>query len=178
MRLLYLSTDPGVPVLGHKGASVPVRAVVSGLVAAGVEVVVASPRVAFEGELLGANATLMQISPVLPKTFADAPSLIDAVDNQAEEVLALAAELEVDAIYERLALFSAAGVRAADALAIPHVLEVNAPLTNEAARFRSLPHPDVALSLERESLNRTPRVLAVSHQLPPLLSASLNPSPV
>ena len=179
MRLLYLSTDPGVPVLGHKGASVHVRAVVSGLVAAGLEVVVASPRVAFEGELLGADATLTRISPVLPKTFADAPSLIGAVDSQTEEVLTLASELAADAIYERLALFSAAGVRAAETLAIPHVLEVNAPLTNEAARFRSLPHPDVALALEREALERTHRVLAVSQQLALLLiTAGVSPAKI
>jgi glycosyltransferase involved in cell wall biosynthesis len=169
MRLLFLSTDPGIPVLGHKGASVHVRAVVSGLVAAGAEVVVASPRIGFEGELLGAKATLVEISPVLPKTFADVESLLDAADRQAEEVLSIAAELEVDAVYERLALYSAAGVRTAGALAIPHALEVNAPLTTEAARFRSLPPACVAVALERETLEHTDRVLAVSQQLAALL---------
>lgn len=172
MRLLYLSTDPGIPVLGHKGASVHVRAVVSGLVAAGVDVVVASPRIDFEGELLDAAATLVEVRPILPKSFSDVQSLSEAVDRQAEEVLALASELEVDSIYERLGLYSAAGVRAADTLGVPHVLEVNAILTAEAARFRTLPSPEVAVALERESLDRTDRILAVSPQLASLLVAA------
>ncbi len=172
MRLLYLSTDPGVPVLGHKGASVHVRAIVAAVAAAGADVLVASPRVAFEGEPLEAPATLVEIVPVLPKAFADERSLRDAVERQADDVLALAADLAVDAVYERFALFSVAGVRAASALGIPHVLEVNAPLRDEAARFRSLPHPETAAALEREVLERTDRVLAVSATLAQLLVAA------
>jgi glycosyltransferase involved in cell wall biosynthesis len=172
MRLLYLSADPGVPVLGHKGASVHVRALVAAFAATGVDVVVASPRVAFEGERLEARARLVEIGAVLPKTFADARSLRDAVDRQADDLLALASDLAVDAVYERLALFSAAGVRAAAALGIPHVLEVNAPLRAEAARFRSLPHPEAAAALECEVLERTDRVFAVSTTLADLLVAA------
>ena len=44
MRLLYLSADPGVPVLGHKGASVHVRALVCALAAKGVSVVLGLSR--------------------------------------------------------------------------------------------------------------------------------------
>ncbi len=172
MRLLYLSTDPGVPVLGHKGASVHVRAMVGALAAAGVEVVVASPRIAFEGERLHPAATLVEIAPVLPKSLARERSLRSAIERQACEIAALAAALGVDAVYERLALFSNGGVRTAEALGVPHALEVNAPLSAEAARFRSLPHPDIAVELEREVLGRTGRVLAVSHTLASLLADS------
>lgn len=169
MRLLYLSTDPGVPVLGHKGASVHVRAMTSAFVDAGVEVTVASPRVAFEGERLGARAALRELSPVLPKRYAEARALRAAIERQAEEIAELAAAIGADAVYERLALFSNGGVRAAAALGLPHLLEVNAPLTSEAARFRTLPHPEVAANVELEVLLRTDRVLAVSHTLARLL---------
>src|SRR5262249_16679236 len=148
MRLLYLSADPGVPVLGHKGASVHVRAMVRAFAVAGAEVVVASPRVAFEGEPLEARATLAEIEPVQPKSIRDEAGLRTAVERQTEAILALAAESSVDAIYERLSLFSVGGVEAALSLGIPHVLEVNAPLRIEAARFRSLPHPQLAMQLE------------------------------
>ena len=169
MRLLYLSTDPGVPVLGHKGASVHVRAMTAALVEAGVEMTVASPRVAFEGERLGARAALRELSPVLPKQYAETRALRAAIERQTEEIAELAVEIGADAVYERLALFSNGGVRAAEALGLPHLLEVNAPLTSEAARFRALPHPEVAAELELDALSRTDRVLAVSHTLARLL---------
>jgi len=40
MRLLYVSADPGVPILGHKGASVHVRELVSAFAAGGAVVTV------------------------------------------------------------------------------------------------------------------------------------------
>ena len=172
MKLLYLSTDPGVPVLGHKGASVHVRAIVAALATAGAEVVVASPRVTVEGELLEAAASLVEIVPVLPKALVDGRALRHAVERQAEDVLALARDLGIDAVYERYALFSVAGVRAASALGVPHLLEVNAPLRDEAARFRSLPHPAAAAAFEREVFERTDRVVAVSKTLARLLVAA------
>lgn len=165
MRVLYLSTDPGVPVLGHKGASVHVRALVAALAASCQKVVVASPRVAFEGEHLDAEATLVELDPVLPRSIADEHRLRETVDRQADAILEVAAAHAVDAIYERFSLFSAGGVRAAHALGIPHVLEVNAPLRAEAARYRSLPHPDVAAELEHEVISETGRVFAVSEAL-------------
>jgi glycosyltransferase involved in cell wall biosynthesis len=161
MRLLYLSTDPGVPVLGHKGASVHLRQLAGALAEAGVDVHIASPRVAPEGDVVAAAVSLHRILPVLPKDHVEA-TLEPAVAAQTEAVLALALRLEVDAIYERFALFSAAGVRAAATLGLPHALEVNAPLREEARRYRTLPHPELARVLEAETMACTDRVLAVS----------------
>jgi glycosyltransferase involved in cell wall biosynthesis len=165
MRLLFLSADPGVPVLGHKGASVHVRELATALANAGTEVHIASPRVEPEGDRLDAPVTLHPVAPVLPKAHADSSALAAAVDRQAEQVLRLARALAVEAVYERFSLFSAAGARAAAALKIRHVVEVNAPLRNEAARFRTLPHPRDAALLEREALGAAERVLAVSEPL-------------
>jgi glycosyltransferase involved in cell wall biosynthesis len=172
VRLLYLSADPGVPVLGHKGASVHLRELAAALAEAGAEVEIASPRVEPEGDVLGAPARLWPIAPVLPKALADRHVLLDAVDAQAHELTRLAVELEVEAIYERFSLFSAAGARAADALGLPHALEVNAPLREEAARFRTLPHPDEAAAIEREVFAATGRLLAVSAGLAEILAGA------
>jgi glycosyltransferase involved in cell wall biosynthesis len=133
------------------------------------EVVVASPRVAFEGERLDADATLVEIDPVLPKSTPDEHRLRESVDRQADAIVELATAYAVDAIYERFGLFSTGGVRAARELRIPHVLEVNAPLRAESARFRELPHPDLAAELEREVVDGTGRVLAVSNALREML---------
>jgi glycosyltransferase involved in cell wall biosynthesis len=165
MRLLYLSADPGVPVLGHKGASVHVRELVAALVARGVSVVLASPSLAPSGESLPPDVELVWIEPVLPKTHDSAASLLAAVARQAAEIETLARSHGVNAVYERFSLFSDGGVRTARALSIPHVLEVNAPLRAEAARFRSLPHADVAATTEARVLAMSGRLLAVSREL-------------
>lgn len=165
MRILYLNADPGVPVLGHKGASVHVRELTRALIRAGAEVVVAAPRVAPEGDVLEADAELTAIAPVLPKSLKESADVRAAMSAQAAEVLVLARKHAVDGIYERLSLFSDAGVRAAAHLGIPHVLEVNAPLREEAARFRTLPHQELAAEVEREVLSATARVLVVSPAL-------------
>jgi glycosyltransferase involved in cell wall biosynthesis len=169
MRLLYLSADPGVPVLGHKGASVHVRALVSALAAQGAEVVLASPRIAPEGERLDAPVELVPITPVLPKKHDGAASLLTAVECQASEILELARRYAVEAVYERYSLFSVGGVRAAAKLALPRVLEVNSPLREEALRFRELPHPEVAATLEREVFAGSRLIFAVSETLAGLL---------
>lgn len=172
MRLLYLSADPGVPILGHKGASVHVRALLEAFSDEGMEVVVVSPRVAFEGERLEAPATLVAIDPVLPKAHSGEASLREAVQRQAGQIVELASDLAVDAVYERFSLFSYGGVAAASGLGVPHALEVNAPLRAEAARFRTLPHPALAEAIEREVFSRSDRIFAVSSTLAKLLLAA------
>ena len=169
MRLLFVSADPGVPVLGHKGASVHIRALVNAFAAEGVEVVVASPRIAFEGERLPSTATLVSIDQVLPKAHTGEASLRAAVKRQAGQIVELASHLAVDAVYERFSLFSYGGVEAASGLGVPHALEVNAPLRAEAVRFRTLPHPALAETIERDVFARTDRVFAVSATLAQLL---------
>ena len=68
-------------------------------------------------------------------------------------------------IYERFSLFSDAGVVCAQGAGLPHVLEVNAPLRQEAAKYRTLPHPDLAATIEHDVLTGTGQVLAVSAEL-------------
>jgi glycosyltransferase involved in cell wall biosynthesis len=164
MKLLYLSADPGVPVLGHKGASVHVRQLVEALAATGIEVAIASPRVLFEGERLDADVEFVEIDPVLPDHQTVA-ALRAAVRAQAVHVTKLAARLGVDAVYERFSLFSDAGKRAAAALEIPFVLEVNAPLRYEARLFRTLPHADEAAAIESAVFAATDPIFAVSVEL-------------
>jgi glycosyltransferase involved in cell wall biosynthesis len=175
MRVLYLSADPGVPILGHKGASVHVRELIRALVELGAEVHVASPRIASEGDVLEAPATLHEIPGVLPKACTPG-ELTAAVDAQARSLSELAERHAVEAVYERFSLFSAAGVRAARGLDLPHCLEVNAPLREEAARFRTLPHPQAAAAIEQEVLDGTGRVLAVSAALADALCEAGTPA--
>src|SRR5262249_17294584 len=47
-------------------------------------------------------------------------------------------------------------------LRLPHVLEVNAPLCDEARRFRTLPHPHVAVAAEKLVRAETDHIFANS----------------
>jgi glycosyltransferase involved in cell wall biosynthesis len=162
-RLLYLSCDPGVPVLGHKGASVHVREIATALSDLGADVAIASPRTEPAGDVIDASVGLIPI-PSIPSKASEA-DLREAISTQLEAVLDVARSFAADAIYERHSLFGRAGVDAGLRLGIPHVLEVNAPLRTEASRFRTLPHPGVASDIERIVFRGTDRIMAVSQAL-------------
>ena len=179
MRLLYLSSDPGVPVLGHKGASVHLREMVVAFAAAGASVLVASPRVRPEGDELEAAVELFEIAPVRARECASIPALRRAMAAQAEQVERIARLSGVDAVYERLSLFGTSGIQAARRLGLRHVLEVNAPLCDEARRFRTLPHPEEAITAERQVCAETDHIFANSEAMAAyLIEAGVPPAKV
>jgi glycosyltransferase involved in cell wall biosynthesis len=169
MRLLYVSADPGIPVLGHKGASVHLRELVTALTAEGARVAVASPRVASEGDRLDAPVDLIELEPVVAKEHSSAASVRAAMERQAQQVMRIAVHVGVDAVYERYSLYSLAAAQAAQALRLPYVLEVNAPLRDEARRFRSLAYPDMAAEIEARVYLAADRIFVVSRPLAKLL---------
>jgi glycosyltransferase involved in cell wall biosynthesis len=169
MRLLYVSADPGIPILGHKGASVHVRELVTALTAEGADVALASPRIAPEGDRLDAPVQLVELEPLVARQHPSASSLRAAMERQAGQLIRLAEQLRVDAIYERYSLHSCAAARVAEEFNLPYVLEVNAPLRDEARRFRSLPYPDVAAEVEERVYVMADRIFAVSAPLATLL---------
>ena len=170
MRVLYVCADHGIPVLGHKGASIHVRELVTALAAEGAEIVLASPRVRPEGDRLDAPVELVQLEPVVARKHASAASLRAAMERQAEQLRRVADQRAVDAIYERYALHTRAGAQVAEEFEVPHVLEVNAPLRDESRRFRSLAHPEVAAEVEAGVYTSTDHIFAVSGPLARLLA--------
>jgi glycosyltransferase involved in cell wall biosynthesis len=163
MRIAYLSTDPGVPYGGTKGASVHVGELVHALAGEGAHVLALVSRVARAPAPPAAGA-IVETLPGPGKgssaaaRLADEPGLSDWIERRL-------ASFGARALYERLALHSAAGSRAAARLGIPHLVELNAPLVDEARRYRELEEPDAAARLEREVLAGAERVLAVSGPL-------------
>ena len=134
MRIAYICADRGVPVFGAKGASVHVRELTRALHALGHDVRIVSPRRGGER----------------PAGF-DVP-----VDER------LPAGFEPDAIYERYSLKSTAGLHAAEQRGIPLLLEVNAPLADEQARYRELADGESARRVERRLIRSATRLIAVS----------------
>jgi glycosyltransferase involved in cell wall biosynthesis len=153
VRVAYLCTDRGIALGGHKGASVHMAEIVSALARAGAEVLllptgIADRRLAFPEGIV--------VDP-LPAAATDV-ALADWLEDRLREFGA-------DAVYERLALHSAAGATAAGRLGISHVVEMNAPLPLEAARYRTLDRPDEAARLERVVLGSADVVFVVSEEL-------------
>lgn len=163
--VLYLSADPGIPVHGPKGASVHVRALVRAFCELGHRVTVASPRLEPGETPLHDGARMLSIPAVEPRRAADRETLNRLKRVQAQALLGGVDRAAVDVIYERYSLHGVAGARLARALDVPLLLEVNAPLREEARRFRTLPHPDAALADEREVLAAAARVFVVSEPL-------------
>lgn len=165
MRLLYLSADPGIPVLGEKGGSVHLRSMACALRELGHEVLVASPRVEKGPEPLPREIVLIEVPAVRPRECATPDEVHRQMSEQAQAVAELAEREQAEAIYERYSLAACAGARASQELGLPLVIEVNAPLREEERAFRHLVHEEAALAAERETFAAADRIFAVSRHL-------------
>ena len=163
MRIAYLSTDPGVPYGGRKGASVHVAELVDALAVEGARVLALVSSVARHAVPPAAGATVEALPG--PGKGSSASERLAAELERSDWIERQLAYFGADALYERLALHSAAGSRAAARLGIPHLVELNAPLVDEACRYRGLHELDAAARLEGEVLAGAQRVLAVSRPL-------------
>ena len=149
MKVLYVCADRGIPLLGGKGASVHVRAVTAAIQALGHEVTLAVRR------LDSGNA-----APAIHRI----EKLSSDADRAARQVEDLIGEERIDVVIERYSLQSGAARRATRRLGLPLTLEVNAPLVEEATRYRGLTDP-AAHAWEHETLRTADRIHVVSSEL-------------
>lgn len=159
MRIAYVTTDPGIPVWGAKGASVHVQEMLRALTAAGHAVTVLSPR--FEGT---PPADLADVA-----TYALPPAPKGEAEARARGLLAANADvtsaldtLAPDLVYERHALYAHAAMEWARGRGLPSVLEVNAPLAAEQAAHRTLALAAEADAAARRAMGAARLVSAVS----------------
>ena len=186
MRILYLCSDFGVPVYGHKGASIHLRAMVQAFAALGHEVRILSPAIDPPAHQ---DFTVPAVTPVSLVPHEASLAALRQLDRRlgaldsghasrvAQEIrnllynqeLARGAdglrEFGADFVYERYALFGFGGLELARGLAVPHLLEVNAPLCLEHERVRGLHLGDLARAIERRTWCDTSALLAVSEPL-------------
>ena len=163
MRIACLSTDPGIAWGGAKGASVHLAEIVEALRAEGVEVLVLVSQISQEAPAPARGVTLESLPG--PRKGIRVDALLAAEDALAAWLVDRLRDFGADALYERIALHSAAGSTTARALGIPHIVELNAPLPEEAARYRRLERPEDADRLERATLSGAGLVLPVSSPL-------------
>ncbi|MGH2715251.1 MAG: glycosyltransferase family 4 protein [Thermoleophilaceae bacterium] len=163
MRIAYLSTDPGVPYGARKGASVHVAELIDALAGEGARVLALVSGVASDAGPPAPGATVERLPG--PGKGSSVSERLAAEAERTDWIERRLARFGADALYERLALHSAAGSHAAARLGIPHLVELNAPLVHEARRYRGLEELDAAARLERAVLSDAGLVLAVSRPL-------------
>lgn len=186
MRILYVCSDFGVPVYGHKGASIHLRAMARALTDTGHTVQILSPALErdanFDFEVpavtpisMAEHSTTLDVLRRADKRFGKLASghvsrLGQEVRNLVyNDLLARAADslrgFSADCVYERYALFADGGLALARALGVPHLLEVNAPLCLEQERVRGLHLGDLAREIETRVWCETDAFLGVSAEL-------------
>jgi glycosyltransferase involved in cell wall biosynthesis len=163
VRIACLSTDPGIAWGGAKGASVHLAEIVEALRAEDVEVLVLVSQIAGEAPGPARGVTLESLPG--PRKGIPVDALLAVEGALTAWLVDRLRDFAADALYERIALHSAAGSTAARSLGIPHIVELNAPLPEEAARYRRLERPEDADRLERETLSHADLVLPVSSPL-------------
>lgn len=179
MRIAYLTTDFGIPVHGNKGASIHVRELATALAADGHDVEIFTSR-AGGGAPAGFPIPVHEIGLTpgerrLVAALHDDPEGGAAVAREIRSMLYATSFLHQarplleayrpDAIYERHAVLATAGMELARHLGVPHLLEVNAPLSEEHARHRDGAYGQTVHAIERAILAGADRVIAVSEPL-------------
>lgn len=182
MKVLYLCADLGIPVLGRKGASVHVRAMVNAFAEAGHSVILASSllnKSPWE-KPSAINTPLLHLPPadavieasLTVKAFTQTFGIEDSLPGELRRILhnqSLITQLKhrfesnpPDFIYERASLYATAGVSLGLELNIPVLIELNAPLAVEQSTYRSTGLGELAAQAERWMLSRADAVFAVS----------------
>jgi glycosyltransferase involved in cell wall biosynthesis len=186
MRILYVSSDLGIPVLGNRGGSIHVRSLVEALMRAGHAVVVASPLLTkSRGEKAARlDAPILHVEPSEATTSAwrsleSFEATLGTTNGLPEELRRilynddLASALRShcrhdspDLIYERFTRYGTAGASIARELGVPLLLEVNAPLALEHRTYRGGGGlGEHALAAERWTASQADAALVVSAPL-------------
>ncbi len=180
MHLLYILSDPGIPIGSARGSAVHVRCLLGALARAGhrvdllvrrnegpeplpegVEVLVPQEEPAGCGEPEAIATGVRGGGSALPREI----ETLRYNDRMARMVTPMVVQMPPDALIERLSLFGTAGLEIAHRLGVPFLLEVNAPLVEETRRWRRIGLDEHATGVESRLLREADAVLAVSEPL-------------
>ncbi|MGB8818782.1 MAG: glycosyltransferase family 4 protein [Rhizobiaceae bacterium] len=165
MRVAYLSADCGIPVFGSKGASVHIQEMVHAMRQQDADVRVVATRLGNpSAEHNGAIHAFKPRVHNVKDGGDEAREEANIADAEAarEALVSLYAEWPFDMIYERYSLWSDAGVRAARALGVPLMVEVNAPMLLEQEQYRRLQLHLRAQEIERAVFGQADGLVCVS----------------
>lgn len=189
LHIAYVCADRGVPVGGHKGASLHLAEMVRALIERQAEVHVLAARVADSAgnSLDGApiadvggsrsarrsrESILSALGSGAGATLRSEAASIAANQDMGRALERLHRSWRIDVVYERYALWGYAAAGFTRAHGIPHLLEVNAPLPEEQKRYRDLENEKLALVFQHHVFSSVSRVLVPSASLAPYVVSS------
>lgn len=176
-KILYLCADSGIPYWGTKGGSIHMREIVNTLYDQGYEMSVVANADGAENSggspigirnlpQLGEDRFISMIRELAGNDRISTEMMEFYRNKLLEEFLIeLDTEEAFDYVYERYSLFNIAGLRFAQQRGLPFVLEVNAPLIDEASRYRSLVLIDLAKVVEEYLFGNADHIITVSAEL-------------
>ncbi|MBS7812022.1 glycosyltransferase family 4 protein [Roseococcus pinisoli] len=159
MKILYSHR-----IASRDGQGVHLDAMVGALRAQGHEVRLVGPASYDQAQLGGDSPWVGRLRRALPRGVAELAELAYALPATWRLARA-AAEFQPDVIYERANLYHLAGRIVSWLRDIPLLLEVNAPLAEERARFGGLGLPRLAAWIERLAWRGAHRALPVTEVL-------------
>jgi glycosyltransferase involved in cell wall biosynthesis len=163
MRVAYVCADPGVPIFGRKGCSVHVQELLRAFHRQGAEV---RAHVSCVG---GEPPPGLEALPVLELSIErdrDAAKREQALLSANRQFLrALQQDGSFDLVYERYSLFSYSAMEYAHSNGLPGILEVNAPLIEEQAQYRTLIDRSGAERAARRVFDAASALVAVSEEV-------------
>lgn len=161
MKIAYLSTDTGIPVLGNKGSSVHIREVCLALQELGNEVFIITTHMGNYPAKL--PIPIYEVEPLTAKILgADFRKIFTnwKFYREAEKIFR---KEKPDALYERYELFGFAGIKLAKRFRLPHLLEVNAPL--RWGPKRRIKFPRLAKFIEKGIFSSTDAIILTTGEL-------------
>ena len=127
-RIAYLCSDPGIALNGKKGASVHLRLLAEAMQRTGLDLDI------FLARKDPGPQPSSKVTVVAPERAQGVERELELISNATAMHVAMDGSGPHAAIYERFSLFGIAGLAYARSTGIPHILEVNAPLWEEARR--------------------------------------------
>ena len=166
MRILVVCSDTGVRVGDCKGAALHLLAITSALAALGHDVEVVGVAANPNGPLEPWPVPCHLVAhPGRAEGALRERRKREVVEQVTALAMSVATRMQPDVVYERLSLFGSAGSRVAAATGALHVLEVNALLAAEEARWRGLLAGDLATEIEECVLRSADLRIAVSEEV-------------
>ena len=162
MRIAVVCSDLGVRVPGSKGASLHLAAITRAFAGLGHEVLLVGVRGHAPTDGI---RTLLLEHPGRAQGLHRELRKLRFTRHLARDADGPVTDFAPDLLYERLALFGTAGSRLADRAGAVHVVEVNALLAQEEARWRGLRLARTAQRMERAVLSHADLRVAVSAEL-------------
>jgi len=176
-KLLYISMDSGIPFWGTKGGSIHIREVVSAFLNKNIDITVIAEKAGTDSDADTAynrfdlpdvrKDLTLKLTRKLDSGKKFNKEMRDYIRNQYlfESCSSLHKKEKFDFVYERYSLFGMAGLSFARKKTVPYILEVNAPLVDEAGKYRNLLLKELAVKVEQYLFSNADHIVAVSEEM-------------